>query len=80
MKKFVLPVALALSVLTAPVAAETIRIATEGAYAPWNYMDDDGKLAGFEIELGNALCAEAKLECEFKTNEWDSIIPKNPVQ
>lgn len=75
MKKFVLPVALALSVLATPVMAEKIRIATEGAYAPWNYLDDDGKLAGFEIDLGNALCAEAKLECEFKANEWDSIIP-----
>lgn len=75
MKNFVLPVALALSVLATPVMAETVRIATEGAYAPWNYLDDDGKLAGFEIDLGNALCAEAKLECEFKANEWDSIIP-----
>lgn len=75
MKKFILPVALALSVLTTPVMAEKIRIATEGAYAPWNFLDDDGKLAGFEIDLGNALCKEAKLECEFKANEWDSIIP-----
>lgn len=75
MKKFVLPVALALSVLATPVMADTVRIATEGAYAPWNYLDDDGKLAGFEIDLGNALCKEAKLECEFKANEWDSIIP-----
>lgn len=75
MNKFILPVALALSVLTTPVMAEKIRIATEGAYAPWNFLDDSGKLAGFEIDLGNALCAEAKLECEFKANEWDSIIP-----
>ena len=75
MKKFILPLALALSFLTTPAMAEKIRIATEGAYAPWNYLDDDGKLAGFEIDLGNALCAEAKLDCEFKANEWDSIIP-----
>ncbi len=75
MKKIILPVALALSVLTTPVMADKIRIATEGAYAPWNFLDDDGKLAGFEIDLGNALCAEAKLDCEFKANEWDSIIP-----
>ena len=76
MKKFILPVALALSVLATPAfAADKVRIATEGAYAPWNFLDDDGKLAGFEIDLGNALCAEAKLDCEFKANEWDSIIP-----
>lgn len=75
MKKIFLPVALAVSVLAAPAMAETVRIGTEGAYAPWNYLDDNGKLAGFEIDLGNALCAEAGLTCEFVSNEWDSIIP-----
>jgi len=75
MKKFILPLALTLSVMSTPAMAEKVRIATEGAYAPWNFLDDDGKLAGFEIDLGNALCAQAKIECEFKANEWDSIIP-----
>lgn len=75
MKKLILPLALTLSVLATPVMAKTYRIATEGAYAPWNFLDDKGKLAGYEIDLGNALCKEAKLDCEFKANEWDSIIP-----
>ena len=75
MKRIILPAALALSVIATPIMAKTIRIGTEGAYAPWNFLDDNGKLAGFEIVLGQALCKEAKLECEFKANEWDSIIP-----
>ena len=75
MKKLILPVVLAASVFAAPAMAETVRIGTEGAYAPWNYLDDSGKLAGYEIDLGNALCAEAGLTCEFVSNEWDSIIP-----
>jgi len=36
---------------------------------------DSGKLAGYEIELGNELCKRAGLSCEFVVNEWDSIIP-----
>ena len=56
-------------------AQDTVRIGTEGAYAPWNYIDDSGELAGFEIDLGNALCERAELTCEFVQNEWDSIIP-----
>ena len=48
---------------------------TEGAYAPWNFVNDEGVLSGFEIELGNELCARAGFECEWVTNEWDSIIP-----
>lgn len=63
------------SLWLAPVLADTVRIGTEGAYAPYNYMDDNGKLAGFEIDLGNALCADAGITCEFVANEWDTIIP-----
>ncbi len=55
--------------------ADTVRIGTEGAYAPWNYLDDSGKLAGYEIDLGMALCERAELSCEMVANEWDSIIP-----
>ncbi|UXN75587.1 transporter substrate-binding domain-containing protein [Devosia sp. A8/3-2] len=50
-------------------------MATEGAYAPRNFLDDAGKPAGFEIELGNAICEKATLTCEFIINDWDSIIP-----
>ena len=75
MKKILLSAAVAASMLAAPSYADTVRIGTEGAYAPWNYVDDSGKLAGFEIDLGNAMCAAAKIECEFVANEWDSIIP-----
>ena len=66
---------LALALGTAS-AQDTVRIGTEGAYAPWNYLDDAGELAGFEIDLGNARCASAPgITCEFVQNEWDSIIP-----
>jgi polar amino acid transport system substrate-binding protein len=75
MKKLILTLTLAASVIASPALSQTVRIGTEGAYAPYNYVDDNGKLAGYEIDLGNAICAEAKLTCEFVTNEWDSIIP-----
>lgn len=75
MKKLLLSIALATTVIAAPAMSETIRIGTEGAYAPYNYVDDSGKLAGFEIDLGTALCKQAGLTCEFVANEWDSIIP-----
>ncbi|MEL6915673.1 MAG: transporter substrate-binding domain-containing protein [Pseudomonadota bacterium] len=56
-------------------AHSVVRLGTEGAYAPWNFLDDDGEVAGFERELGDELCARAELTCEWVTNDWDSIIP-----
>lgn len=74
--KWLLSVALGATLLSGSVfAADTLRIGTEGAYAPYNFINDDGKLAGFEIDLGNALCKEVDMECEFIKNDWDSIIP-----
>ena len=52
-----------------------IRMGTEGAYAPWNFINDAGEVDGFERDLGDELCARAELTCEWVTNEWDSIIP-----
>jgi len=52
-----------------------VRIATEGAYAPWNATDASGKLVGFEIDLANDLCKRMTVECEFVAQDWDGIIP-----
>ncbi|TYB80972.1 transporter substrate-binding domain-containing protein [Maritimibacter fusiformis] len=53
----------------------TVRMGTEGAYEPWNYINDKGEVDGFERELGDELCKRAELTCEWVTNDWDSIIP-----
>lgn len=67
--------AAALLALTGAAGAQTVRLGTEGAYAPWNFIDDSGTVTGFEIELGNELCERAGLTCEWVVNEWDTIIP-----
>ncbi len=55
--------------------ARTVKIATEGAYPPWNILQPDGKLAGFEIDLANTLCERAKLKCQIIAQDWDGLIP-----
>jgi octopine/nopaline transport system substrate-binding protein len=54
---------------------ETVKIATEGAYAPWNFTGAGGKLEGFEIDLANDLCSRMKVKCEIVAQDWDGIIP-----
>ena len=52
-----------------------VTIATEGAYEPWNFVQPDGKLAGFEIDLAHDLCSKMKVECSIVQNDWDGMIP-----
>ena len=43
--------------------------------SPYNFINDEGEVDGFERELGDELCQRAGLDCTWVTNEWDTIIP-----
>lgn len=74
---FVLVTVFTLSIAFSTEAKEwkKVRIATEGAYAPWNFMDSGGKLSGYEIDLANDLCSRMKVECEMIAQDWAGIFP-----
>jgi polar amino acid transport system substrate-binding protein len=56
-------------------AADKIVIGTEGAYPPFNNLEADGSLTGFDVDIAKALCAEMKADCTFVAQDWDGIIP-----
>jgi histidine transport system substrate-binding protein len=77
MKKLVATI-IALGMLSLGVDAKEwkeIRLASEGAYPPFNTIGADGALGGFDIDIGNALCAEMQAKCTWVKQEWDGMIP-----
>ncbi len=75
MRKIILSTAALAFSANLAMAQDVVRLGTEGAYPPWNFINDAGQVDGFERELGDELCARAQLTCEWVTNDWDSIIP-----
>lgn len=78
LKTFVLCVGcfLLFVVLSTPgsACAESLRIATEGAYPPFNFVDDKGELNGFDVDIARALCSRMRVECGFHIVAWENIV------
>lgn len=73
-------VAAAVAWLVAPGGPEArewkkIRIGVEGAYPPFSWINPQGKLEGFDIDIAYALCAKIGAECELVLQDWDGMIP-----
>ena len=71
----VVALVIAFSATTADAQMGKVRIGTEGAYPPFNFIDKAGELQGFDVEIGKALCKAMKADCEWVTQDWDGIIP-----
>lgn len=76
MRKLALTLGVLALTATAAMAQQVVRMGTEGAYPPFNFINDQTKqVDGFEREVGDELCKRAQLTCVWVTTDWDSIIP-----
>jgi len=51
-----------------------LRVGTEGTYAPFSYRDPTtGELAGYDVDVANAVADKLGVRTEFVTTPWDSI-------
>lgn len=56
-------------------SARDLVLANEGGFPPYNMTKADGSLEGFDIDIGDAICAIIEANCSWITNEWSGIIP-----
>ena len=54
-----------------------LRVGVEGAYPPFSWMETDGTLKGFDIDIALAICAEMNAECELVAQDWDGELSTN---
>ncbi|QHI72342.1 amino acid ABC transporter substrate-binding protein [Aminipila terrae] len=54
--------------------AGVIKIGTEGTYAPYSYHNDKGDLAGYDVEVAQAVADKLGVKAEFVETKWDSMI------
>ena len=73
--RVILALLLCLSFATTAMAKDTVRIGTEGAYPPFNSVDKDGKLEGFDIDIAKALMEKMGDNYVFVVQDWDGLIP-----
>jgi cystine transport system substrate-binding protein len=52
----------------------TLNVGLEGTYPPFSYVDENGKLTGFEVELSEALARELGVKAKIQPTKWDGIL------
>jgi len=58
-------------------ANNELMIATDANWAPFSYIDDDGVMQGFDVEVGREIAKRMGVEARFITPDWDVITSGN---
>ncbi|NTZ06139.1 ABC transporter substrate-binding protein [Burkholderia metallica] len=67
--------ALACAAVTAHAEQTTLRFGIEAAYPPFESKTPAGQLQGFDVDIGNAVCAKLNMKCVWVENAFDGLIP-----
>lgn len=57
----------------APARRVVVRFLTDADFPPFNFYDEEGVLAGFNIDLARAICLEINAQCDIKVRPWEEL-------
>lgn len=49
-------------------------IASEGMWEPWTYVDEQGNLTGYDVELGRIIAEKLGVEAQFVTGDFTGFL------
>ena len=64
-----------IGLVSSQAMAQDIKFAMEATYAPFEYMDENNQIQGFDVDIAKALCKEMDATCTFHNQSFDSLIP-----
>lgn len=56
-------------------SGKEIRLGIDPTYPPYEFKTPDGKMAGFGVDIAEALCQQLHAKCVWVENSWDGMIP-----
>jgi len=56
-------------------AADKISFGSSATYPPFESLDANNQIVGFDMDLAKALCKQMQAECTFTNHAFDSLIP-----
>lgn len=66
---------LALTLGAGMAAAEDLRIGSSADYAPWESVDGNGEIVGFDRDMADELCKRLSLNCTWSNQSYDGLLP-----
>jgi polar amino acid transport system substrate-binding protein len=53
-----------------------IRFVTTDDFPPFNFLDANGHLTGFNVDLARAICDELAIRCTIQAREWGELVER----
>ncbi|NLG09722.1 MAG: basic amino acid ABC transporter substrate-binding protein [Deinococcales bacterium] len=66
-------VALSGAALAQDLGGRTLIVGSDTTYPPFETVDQDGNIVGFDIDVVNAICERINCVAQFQTTAWDGI-------